>query len=401
MKIPNLPKDVSYIVKQLTEAGFEAYIVGGCVRDCILGRVPQDWDITTSAKPEQVKDIFSHTFDTGIQHGTITVVLHHTNYEVTTYRIDGIYLDGRHPKEVFFTDKITEDLRRRDFTMNAIAYHPDIGYQDPFHGMEDIANQIIRGVGNPSERFQEDALRMLRALRFSAQLGFTIEKETYEALTENKELIQKISVERIYEELEKLILAEHIHQLALLWESGLLQEISPLLNESLKDKKEGVIPILKKAPKDIWIRWAILLQERETKEAERFFKKMKADVKTTRIVMQLLECIHRPFPETSYAIRKEAGNIGIERMQQWICLEALLQEEKKAEEAKRLLEEILHRNDCLQLKQLEVTGNDLMELGVEKGKKVGELLNALLDEVQQFPEKNQKHLLLEMAKEKI
>lgn len=199
-----IPQDAVWILNKLNEGGHEAYIVGGCVRDSILGRMPQDWDITTSALPEEIKTIFDHTFDTGIKHGTITVVLHHENYEVTTYRIDGEYADCRHPDEVSFTKKLNEDLLRRDFTMNAIAYHPKEGFRDPFHGQEDIAAGIIRGVGEPAKRFQEDALRMLRCVRFSAQLGFAIDPETWAALCANTALIQKISAERIREELQKL-----------------------------------------------------------------------------------------------------------------------------------------------------------------------------------------------------
>ncbi|MBR5589901.1 MAG: polynucleotide adenylyltransferase, partial [Anaerotignum sp.] len=167
MKV-QMPQDAAFILNKLNEGGHEAYIVGGCVRDSILGRNPQDWDITTSALPEETKTFFDHTFDTGIQHGTITVVLHKENYEVTTYRVDGEYADCRHPDEVSFTKNLTEDLLRRDFTMNAIAYHPEEGFRDPFHGQEDIAAETIRGVGDPPKRFQEDALRMLRCVRFAA-----------------------------------------------------------------------------------------------------------------------------------------------------------------------------------------------------------------------------------------
>ena len=169
-----IPQDAVWILNKLNEGGHEAYIVGGCVRDSILGRMPQDWDITTSALPEETKTIFDHTFDTGIKHGTITVVLHHENYEVTTYRIDGEYADCRHPDEVSFTKKLNEDLLRRDFTMNAIAYHPKEGFRDPFHGQEDIAAGMIRGVGEPAKRFQEDALRMLRCVRFPRSLALRL-----------------------------------------------------------------------------------------------------------------------------------------------------------------------------------------------------------------------------------
>ena len=186
MKI-QIPEDVKYILEKLNNAGYEAYAVGGCVRDSILGRVPDDWDITTSAKPEETKVLFPKTIDTGIQHGTVTVMRNHVGYEVTTYRIDGEYEDSRHPKEVIFTSDLLEDLKRRDFTINAMAYnHLDGGLVDAFGGIEDIEKKVIRCVGNPIHRFEEDALRMMRAVRFSAQLGYEIEEETKNQETKPK-----------------------------------------------------------------------------------------------------------------------------------------------------------------------------------------------------------------------
>ena len=180
--ILEIPKNAETILHILEKAGYEAYVVGGCVRDSILGRSPDDWDITTSAKPEQVKALFHRTVDTGLQHGTVTVLMEKEGYEVTTYRVDGEYEDGRHPKEVTFTASLEEDLKRRDFTINAMAYNPSSGLVDLFGGLEDIERKIIRCVGDPLERFTEDALRIMRAVRFSAQLGFAIEEETRKAL---------------------------------------------------------------------------------------------------------------------------------------------------------------------------------------------------------------------------
>ena len=184
----DMPADVSYIIRKLREAGHEAFAVGGCVRDTLLGRTPGDWDITTSAKPEEVKQVFKRTIDTGIEHGTVTVLMHHVGYEVTTYRIDGAYLDGRHPAEVTFTESLLEDLRRRDFTINAMAYSEETGVVDAFQGIQDLEDRVIRCVGTAKERFTEDALRILRAIRFSAQLDFSIENETWKALSDRSTL---------------------------------------------------------------------------------------------------------------------------------------------------------------------------------------------------------------------
>ena len=202
-----LPEKVKYIILRLEEAGFEAYAVGGCVRDSLLGREPNDWDITTSAKPAQVKNLFRHTIDTGIQHGTVTVLLEHEGFEVTTYRIDGEYEDSRHPKEVLFTASLEEDLKRRDFTINAFAYNDRSGMVDMFDGIGDLDKKRIRCVGKAVERFEEDALRMLRAVRFSAQLGFSIAEQTKEAIMELAPTLQRISAERIQAELVKLLVS--------------------------------------------------------------------------------------------------------------------------------------------------------------------------------------------------
>ena len=193
----HLPEDVKAILHTLQEAGYEAYAVGGCIRDSLLGRRPDDWDITTSAKPQETKALFGRTIDTGIQHGTVTVMRHGRGYEVTTYRVDGEYEDGRHPKEVTFTASLKEDLRRRDFTVNAMAYNEEDGLVDLFGGRQDLEQKIIRCVGEANERFEEDALRIMRAVRFSAQLGFSIEERTKEAIRGHAEKLRQVSAERL------------------------------------------------------------------------------------------------------------------------------------------------------------------------------------------------------------
>ncbi|MBP5600035.1 MAG: CCA tRNA nucleotidyltransferase, partial [Lachnospiraceae bacterium] len=223
----NIPKDVEFIINTLEENGFEAYAVGGCVRDSLLGRVPNDWDITTSAKPLETKKLFKRTFDTGIKHGTISVLLDKEIYEVTTYRIDGEYEDARHPKEVTFTSKLSEDLLRRDFTINAMAYNPKRGLVDLYGGKEDLENKIIRCVGNPYDRFTEDALRIMRAVRFAAQLNYQIEDDTKKAIKELSPNLKKISAERIQVELVKLLTSDNPGFLKLAWELGITKVILP------------------------------------------------------------------------------------------------------------------------------------------------------------------------------
>ncbi len=222
-----LPEDVKKIIDALQNAGHEAYAVGGCVRDALIGREPQDWDITTSARPEEVKSIFSHTVDTGIKHGTVTVMLNHTGYEVTTYRIDGEYEDCRHPKEVTFTTRLSEDLLRRDFTINAMAYNEKDGLVDLFGGRDDLEKGIIRCVGEAAERFDEDALRILRAFRFAAQLGFEIDRGTYAAAAERAENLRKVSAERIRVELNKILLSKGPDRLFEAQEAGVTKVVLP------------------------------------------------------------------------------------------------------------------------------------------------------------------------------
>ncbi len=222
-----LPEKVNTIIKTLKNAGFEAYAVGGCVRDLILNRRPNDWDITTNAVPAEVKKLFRRTFDTGIEHGTVTVMLGEDHFEVTTYRLDGKYSDLRHPDEVRFTGSLTEDLKRRDFTVNALAYNEEDGLRDEFGGREDLKNGVIRAVGNAKERFSEDALRILRAFRFAAQLDFSIEEETLRAAKELKGNLKAVSAERIMTEFTKLLCSGHPELIRSLYETGITEIILP------------------------------------------------------------------------------------------------------------------------------------------------------------------------------
>lgn len=222
-----LPRKVQHIIEALESGGYEAYAVGGCIRDSLLGRKPQDWDITTSAKPEEVKKIFKRTVDTGIQHGTVTVLLENEGFEVTTYRIDGKYEDGRHPKEVVFTPNLKEDLKRRDFTVNAMAYSEKEGLIDLFDGAGDLERGRIHCVGDAKERFREDALRMMRAVRFGAQLGFSIEENTKKAIRALASSLSKISAERIQTELVKLLVSDNPQEVRTLYETGLTTVFLP------------------------------------------------------------------------------------------------------------------------------------------------------------------------------
>lgn len=399
MNLPVLPSDVDYILNTLNSKGYEAYIVGGCVRDCILGRQAKDWDITTSAEPIEVKKCFSKTFDTGIKHGTVTVVLNKENYEVTTYRIEGKYEDCRHPEEVSFTKNINEDLLRRDFTMNAIAYHPQKGFIDPYKGIFDIQCKIIRGVGNPSKRFQEDALRMLRAVRFSAQLGFQIEDETYQAVVENNVLIKKVSAERIKEELQKLLLSDSVEKLPTLWTTGLLSNISSVLYMVLPTQEQELVRQLKAIEKEVDLVWAVFLQYIALEETEKLLKQLKFDTKTLKNILILERNLKIQIGMDEYCVRKKAFEIGVDELKQLIKLKRVQSKYEDMNKFEKIFEGILERNDPIRLKDLAINGNDLMDLGVGMGKMMGDMLYYALDIVHRDIENNEKQILMKAIRE--
>ncbi|MBE5948486.1 MAG: CCA tRNA nucleotidyltransferase [Lachnospiraceae bacterium] len=413
-----IPKKVEYIIEELGNNGFEAFAVGGCVRDTILGRNPQDWDVTTSASPMDVKRIFKRTIDTGIQHGTVTVMLDKEGFEITTYRIDGEYEDSRHPKEVTFTTNLTEDLKRRDFTINAMAYNPKSGIVDEFGGIEDLNNKIIRCVGVAKERFMEDALRILRAVRFSAQLGFEIEAETREAAKELAPTLKKISRERIQSELSKLVVSPH---------PDYVKELDNLsLNENIFEDRiiinEYTLRMLLVVRNDKVLRWTALLQEESTAErAKEILRGLKFDNYTINHVSRLTKWLRTEIAPDKASVRHAINQIGED-------IFALLLEAKKAfyesmpylpvkagvygieeaekadklkllEDVKGLYESVIENGDCVSLKQLAVGGNDIIKAGLAKGQGIGELLEYLLDIVLDDPTENERENLLRRAKE--
>ena len=401
------------VIDSLHAKGFEAYAVGGCVRDTILAREPDDWDITTSASPQQVKEIFDRTVDTGLEHGTVTVLAGSGAHEVTTYRIDGEYEDGRHPKEVVFTSSLAEDLRRRDFTINAMAYNNEEGLVDLFDGIRDLQRKVIRCVGNPTERFSEDALRILRALRFSAQLGFKLDPATLDAIIALAPTLEKISAERIRVELNKLLMKTPQNNPHHCYNVG-----------------EHTIAALQHVPADPILRWTMLLHDiakpacRTTDEAgidhfkghapagekmaKAILRRLKFDNETIRQVATLIrwhDC--RMAPEKP-VIRRILNKLGPELFGKLMIVQeadtmakSLYQREETLERIGKVREcvrEILDNGDCFMLKTLAVSGKDLMELGVPKGPKIGECLNAALEEVMKDPAKNTKEYLTEYVK---
>ena len=389
-----LPEQVKFIISELNKNGYEGYIVGGCVRDYLMGIPPHDYDITTSALPEEVKAIFPHTVDTGIEHGTVTVIIDKIGYELTTYRIDGEYKDNRHPKQVIFTDKLAGDLSRRDFTVNAIAYNNQRGYVDMFGGMEDIKKAIIKGVGEPSKRFQEDALRMMRALRFSAQLNFSIEENTMIALKENAQLIKNISIERIREEFFKLIISDHNERLELLYESGMLPYFLPELKKIIEDNSISYTTI-NTLSKDICVRLAYVFHTLDSDNVKKILHNFRTDNKTNKITSQLVKYIDFEITD-KYSLRKLISILGENTEHEIEIMGAV--KGIDTSKAKEMYSEIISAGDCCNLKSLAINGNDLKELGIDHGKEVGEYLAKALDCVLKNPHNNQREKIMALLR---
>lgn len=405
----DMPNDVEFIINTIKSHGHQAYAVGGCVRDSIMGLTPNDWDITTSALPSDIKEYFNKTIDTGIEHGTVTVMLHNVGYEVTTYRIDGEYKDGRHPSSVEFSDRLTDDLCRRDFTINAMAYNNITGLVDEYGGIDDINNRIIKCVGNPIERFTEDALRMMRAIRFSAQLGFTIDEATWNAIKKLSPSISKISMERVHVELGKTLMSAHPDYVAQYSEAGLFAPILPVIDNALKSRyKRKILATLQHTPDNIYLRYAALFITSTPDEAAKTLRALKLDNKTVNTVSKLVELSKMDIEETEPAVRTALNKYGRDFLPLWHeLMMAVIQASeditgisnpakvKHLLTLKRLGTDILARGDCFTIKALDISGNDLIEYGLQ-GHEIGETLKSLLDIVIENPKLNDKATLIAM-----
>lgn len=437
-----LPEKVNRIIHTLQDAGYEAYAVGGCVRDFILGRTPKDWDITTSAMPEETKGLFEKTFDTGIEHGTVTVLLDREGFEVTTYRIDGEYEDSRHPKKVTFTRSLREDLLRRDFTINAMAYNEKEGLVDIFGGLKDLEAGKIRCVGDAKARFSEDALRILRGIRFAAQLGFSIDEETKAGMRELADTLKNISAERIQTELVKMLESKRPGLLREAYELGITKQFLPefdLLMETEQETPhhmytvgEHTIHAIENVRADKILRLTMLLHDmgkpafktvdengrahfkKHAFESEIIAKKvlrrLKFDNDTFHKVTQLVYYHDYRMPAEAKNVRRAMNKIGsglfpyyLEVRRADVLAQSLYRREEKLrelDEIEKLYREIVKRGQCVSLKELAVSGRDLIEAGMEPGKAIGEKLAWLLELVIEEPKLNTKEKLLQYIVQK-
>ena len=435
-----IPREVCAVLQALERAGHEAYIVGGCVRDILMGKPPHDWDVTTSALPEETMALFDHfAIPTGLRHGTVTVRSGETACEVTTFRTDGDYPDHRHPAAVTFTRSLREDLVRRDLTVNAMAVDVYGTLHDPFGGRADIRRRVLRCVGEPERRFREDALRILRTLRFSATLGFAIEADTYRALRAQSGDLRYVAAERVREELTKLLCGGDVLRVLLEDPQVLgvvVPEILPCVGfdqyncHHCYDVWGHTAHAVAAAPPDPVLRWAMLLHDlgkpqcftlddqgvghfhghhRPSAEmAEAICRRLRFDKATAHQICTLVRYHDRPIPLTEKAIRRAMNQLGVEGLRQLCAVKRadnLAQHpdyrgrQREIDTGEAIMDALLERDACFSLKQLAVNGRDMAALGLE-GPAIGRMLQALLEAVMDGAADNDRDALLILAKEK-
>ena len=393
------PPDAAYIIEKLNSAGYSAYAVGGCVRDTLLGILPHDWDITTSALPEAVLEVFGdeHTIPTGLKHGTITVMMHHEPYEITTFRIDGAYSDSRHPESVTFSDRISDDLSRRDFTINALAWNKHSGVVDCFSGIEDLKAGVIRAVGDPKTRFEEAALRILRGYRFAAQLGFKIEEETRNALRSEAYRLKNISRERISSEFCRLVAAKGAHSVLKMLESdGIFPYILDGATYHLPDP--SVFDRITEVPPTAEDRIAFLIRGYDPMAITGWLRGLRLSNRQHKDIVTLIDADgYASAAATPYEARRMLAAYG--ELSERALTIAALHGVTNTEEKRELIRTARENGDCVAIASLAVNGKDLIREGIAKGAQIGKVLSALLDAVLHDPTQNTPEALIEIARE--
>lgn len=381
------PEDMLRVLTVFQKAGFSAYLVGGCVRDLLLHRVPNDWDICTQARPEQTLTLFPRAVPTGLRHGTVTVLYGESQTEVTTFRREGAYTDHRRPDSVCFSDDLTEDLARRDFTVNAMALGLDGIVQDPFGGQRDLAHQTLRCVGCPDRRFEEDALRMFRCQRFAAQLGFSVEPETEAALGRHSELARYVAPERIHVELEKTLCSPRPEWFGNVVRLGLLDAFLPT-------RETADLHGLSALPPEPALRWAAgcmaLYRAGNLTDPAALLTALRLDRQTVLSVSRGVALAREGFPETDLALKRLLARSDVLSVR---CAAACI-----GAEALERTAQVLQKGDCYTLRHLDVNGDDLKTRGVE-GRQIGAVLHRMLDYVLAHPEENQREQLLKLWEE--
>ena len=404
MKNFEIPPAAEHILRFLAAAGYEAYLVGGCVRDLLRGAAPHDWDICTSARPEETAACFPRcrVLETGLRHGTVTVLTDGTACEVTTFRAEGPYSDGRRPDHVRFVDRLEQDLARRDFTVNAIALGADGVLRDPFGGADDIRAGLLRCVGEPARRFQEDGLRLMRALRFSSVLGYDIEERTARAIHDCRAMLDRVAAERVRDELCALLTGQNA--------AGVLRRYPDVLRRFWPEPLDGAaLDALEAAPADAAIRLALLPGDAEA--AERLLRGLKFDNDTRKRTLALVARRDGPPPRDSKGVRRYLSSLGPETFFQlvevwWAYLPGRAPEHTAARLAeldwvRAEAERIMAEGPCLTLRDLAVSGRDVIAAGVAPGPAVGRLLDRLLERVLDGELPNRRDILLEQLRPRL
>ena len=440
-KLTLIPEYVQKVLVALERADYEAWCVGGCVRDSLLGRYPDDWDVTTSALPEETMAVFSgHAIPTGVQHGTVTVRSDHKSVEVTTYRVDGAYLDHRRPDSVTFTRSLEEDLQRRDFTVNAMAMGLRGEVKDPFGGQVDLKDGVLRCVGDPDRRFGEDALRILRGLRFAAVLGFAIDPETAESIHRNRNLLKEIAVERIQVELMKMlcgpfaskVLREYPDVVGVFW-----PEILPMVGFDQRnyhhcyDVWEHTLHALDATPRDAVLRCAVLLHDIGKPDcftvdeggvghfyghgavslelADEMLRRLRCSNEFCDTVVRLVEWHDRMIPVNEKGVRKALRRLGETDLRRLIAVKRadnlgqapeFWGRQQELDEGEAILEKLLEEAACFSLRQMAVNGHDIIRLGIT-GPQIGQTLDALLDEIVNGTLPNEREALLKAVRKRM
>ncbi len=395
-----LPSFVCKVLEELKAHGHTAFVVGGCVRDMILGNEPKDWDVATSATPQDMLKIFDRVIPTGISHGTVTVLTEKEPVEITTFRIEEEYSDFRHPGKVTFSEDLNDDLKRRDFTINAMAYNPERGLCDPFCGRQDIEKRIIRSVGDPKERFLEDALRIMRALRFSAVLGFGIEKATEREILLNSALLENISKERISGELSKIIMADDPKEVLVKYKKVFEEILGVKVQEDLW---ENAVRALVNAKKVLSLRLSLLLYGQGEEKTEEILRNLKIDSKTIKEAKTISRYLRISLAKEPYLIKKELSQLGEEMFSLVLSAKKAVDGETHIDilKTEEVFREIISKNECYSLKDLKVKGDDLKTSFGLEGKELGDILSKVFDAVLLGECKNEKDEILNYAKEHI
>ncbi len=376
----NIPQEVLDIISKIESYGYEAYIVGGCVRDCVMGVTPQDYDLCTNALPQNILEIFKDDdiVDAGLKHGTVGVIKNHNVYEITTYRIDGEYSDGRHPDTVLFTSLLSEDLRRRDFTINAMAYNPKSGLVDIYGGQEDIKNGVIRCVGNAKERFEEDALRILRAIRFASRFNFKIDAETAYEMHRQFPSIDNVSVERICTEFTKTIVCKNSSRHFYEFKDIILHFIPEIANTDY----EKNLNMLKISSDDIYVKLSLFFNGIKGDSVKKILKRLRYSNLIIDKVSTFVSCTDIKLSDTKRDTKLLLGRFGYEDLQKFLEIKLLIGEDREIiNNIKALAKEVIDNGECYNIKTLAINGDTLKEIGITNGLEIGKTLKLLLNEV--------------------